>query len=146
KYEILAKLREGGMGAIYKVRHRLLDELRVIKVMRQELLGDEELRQRFTQEAKTATRLKHANIGGFLDFALDPDGTAYIVMEFIDGVTLSDVLKAEGPPGLPFTLEIAHQALAALGYLHRKNVIHRDIAPDNLMLTVEDRRPVVKLI
>jgi len=147
KYKIVSKLREGGMGAIYKVRHRLLDELRVIKVMRREFTDNEDLQHRFTLEARTATRLRHPNLVEVQDFALDPDGTAYIVMEFIEGVTLADVLKSEGPPELPLTLEIAHQTLLALGYLHHKNVVHRDIAPDNLMLTVsDDGHPAVKLI
>ena len=135
------------MGTIYKVRHRLLDEIRVVKVMRPQIGADEELKRRFTQEAKTATRLKHPNIGAILDFALDSDGMAYIVMEYIDGVNLSELLSASGPPGVPMTLEIAHQALLALGFLHRKNVVHRDVAPDNLMLTYDDEsRPQLKLI
>ncbi|HEX9150046.1 MAG TPA: protein kinase, partial [Thermoanaerobaculia bacterium] len=147
KYEILAKIKEGGMGTIYKVRHRLLDEVRVVKVMRPQIGADAELSRRFTQEAKTATRLKHPNIGAILDFALDSDGMAYIVMEYIDGVNLTELLAASGPPGLPLTLEIAHQTLLALGFLHRKNVVHRDVAPDNLMLTRnEDGTPQIKLI
>ena len=147
KYEILEKIKEGGMGTIYKVRHRLLDEVRVVKVMRPQIGADEELKRRFTQEAKTATRLKHPNIGAILDFALDSDGMAYIVMEFIDGVNLAELLRASGPPGVSMTLELAHQALQALGFLHRKNVVHRDVAPDNLMLTYdEDGRPQLKLI
>jgi eukaryotic-like serine/threonine-protein kinase len=147
KYEIIAKIKEGGMGTIYKVRHRLLDEIRVVKVMRPQIGADEELRRRFTQEAKTATRLKHPNIGAILDFALDSDGMAYIVMEYIDGVNLTELLAASGPPGLDLTLEIAHQSLLALGFLHRKNVVHRDVAPDNLMLTRdEEGGPRIKLI
>jgi serine/threonine-protein kinase len=147
KYEILAKIKEGGMGTIYKVRHRLLDEVRVVKVMRPQIGADQELSRRFTQEAKTATRLKHPNIGAVLDFALDSGGIAYIVMEYIDGVNLSELLMASGPPGLPLTLEIAHQALLALGFLHRKNVVHRDVAPDNLMLTHDEEGTAqIKLI
>ena len=147
KYEILGKLREGGMGAIYKVRHRLLDEIRVIKVMRPQILSNEEMKRRFVEEARTATKLKHPNICTIYDFALDEDGTAYLVMEFIDGVTLADLFRTPDPPGLAVTLEVAHQALLALGYLHRRNVVHRDIAPDNLMLTSdEEGRPLIKLI
>ncbi|MEO8189178.1 MAG: serine/threonine-protein kinase [Acidobacteriota bacterium] len=145
KYEILGKIREGGMGAIYKVRHRLLDEVRAIKVMRPQVLSDDELRQRFAEEAKTATRLKHPNICTIHDFALDDDGTAYLVMEFIDGVTLAEMEHKPAPLGM--TLEVMHQALLALAYLHRRNVVHRDIAPDNLMLTSDqDGMPLVKLI
>ncbi len=147
KYEILGKIREGGMGTIYRVRHRLLDEIRVVKVLKPQALSNEEMKRRFIEEARTATRLKHPNIGTIHDFALDEEGKAYLVMEFIDGVNLADLLKRQGPPGIALSLEIAHQALLALGYLHRKNVVHRDIAPDNLMLSQdEDRKPVVKLI
>ncbi len=147
KYEILGKIREGGMGTIYRVRHRLLDEIRVVKVLKPQALSNEEMKRRFVEEARTATRLKHPNIGTIHDFALDEKGKAYLVMEFIDGVNLADLLKQQGPPGIALSLEVAHQALLALGYLHRKNVVHRDIAPDNLMLTHdEDRKPVVKLI
>jgi serine/threonine protein kinase len=147
KYEILGKICEGGMGAIYKVRHRLLDEIRVIKVMRPQIGDDEEMKKRFVQEAKTVTRLKHSNIGAVLDFALDADGTAYIVMEFIDGVTLADVFKSTDLPEIPLALEVAHQTLLALGYLHRRSIVHRDIAPDNLMLTRDDDgNPRVKVI
>ncbi len=147
KYEILGKIREGGMGTIYKVRHRLLDEVRVIKVLQPHIVADAEMKQRFAEEARTATRLKHPNICTIHDFAIDEDGTAYLVMEYIDGVNLSEMLKSTGRPGLSLALEITHQALLALGYLHRKDVVHRDIAPDNLMLTHDEQgRPLVKLI
>jgi eukaryotic-like serine/threonine-protein kinase len=147
KYEILAKIREGGMGTIYKVRHRLLDEIRVVKVMQPHVVADADLKRRFLEEAKTAIRLKHPNICTIFDFAVDEDGTAYLVMEYIDGVNLADLLRSRGRLGVPLTIEIAHQALLALGYLHRKSVIHRDVAPDNLMLTHdEEGGPVIKLI
>jgi serine/threonine protein kinase len=135
------------MGAVYRVRHRLLDEVRVIKVMRPRAVGDPEMRRRFLDEAKVATRFKHPNICAIHDFSIDENGTAYLVMEHIDGVNLSDLLHSSGCPRLPLTLEIAHQTLLALGYLHRKHVVHRDVAPDNLMLTEDEaRRPLVKLI
>jgi serine/threonine protein kinase len=147
KYEILEKIREGGMGAIYKVRHRLLDEIRVIKLMRQQLVEDEELKARFLREARLAIKLRHPNIAQLYDFTVDDDGTAFIVMEFIDGMTLEDVLGFHGPPPLGLALEIAQQSLKALGYLHTKGFIHRDISPDNLMLTGDmDDQPLVKLI
>ena len=147
KYEILEKIREGGMGAIYKVRHRLLDEIRVIKLMRQQLVEDEELKARFLREARLAIKLRHPNIAQLYDFTVDDDGTAFIVMEFIDGMTLEDVLSFHGPPPLGLALEIAQQSLRAIAYLHLKGLIHRDISPDNLMLTVDtDGQPLVKLI
>jgi eukaryotic-like serine/threonine-protein kinase len=147
KYEILEKIREGGMGAIYKVRHRLLDEIRVIKLMRQQLVEDEELKTRFLREARLAIKLRHPNIAQLYDFTVDDDGTAFIVMEFIDGMTLEDLLAFHGPPPLGLALEIAQQSLKALGYLHLKGFIHRDISPDNLMLTEDtEGQPLIKLI
>jgi len=88
KYEILDKIREGGMGSIYRVRHRLLDEIRVVKVMKPGVVADADLRRRFVEEARTATRLKHPNICTIHDFAIDDSGMAYLVMEFIEGVNV----------------------------------------------------------
>lgn len=146
KYTILAKLREGGMGTIYKVHHNLLDEVRVIKFMRAAVSRDPASHQRFVQEAKLVTRFRHPNIAAVYDFAMDDELTAYIVMEYVHGVNLSDALSALHPMSLPLVLEIAVQTLDALAYLHRKNVVHRDISPDNIMIVVEDRAVVVKLI
>lgn len=147
KYEILEKIQEGGMGAIYKVRHRLLGEERVIKVMRPHLQNDEILRTRFLQEARAAARLSHPNIARIFDFTIDDEGVAYIVMELIPGSTLGELIRAGQRPGLPLVLEIARQSLDAIGYIHRQKVVHRDIAPDNLMLYRDDSgAPRIKLI
>lgn len=147
KYEILERLQVGGMGAIYKVRHRLLGDERVVKVMRPQLVDDPELQQRFHREARAATRLIHPNIARLYDFSVDDDGAAYIVMEFIAGWTLDDLISHGELPPLGLALEIAEQGLKAIGHLHAHGVIHRDISPDNLMLTADvDGRPAVKLI
>lgn len=146
KYEILGRIREGGMGAIYKVRHRLLDEIRVVKVIRPKIASDEEMRNRFLREARLATRLKHANVLTFHDFALGADGTAYMVLEYIDGVNLGEMLRTSGVPPFPLALSIGHQLLAALAYLHGKGIVHRDISPDNAMVFQEGDEIRLKLI
>ena len=148
KYEILGKLREGGMGSLYKVRHRLLDEVRVVKVIRSQADAvGEEGADRFLREARAAIRLRHPNVAVLHDFAVSEDGQAFIVMEHIDGWNLLEVLGGYGPPPVPLTLEIARQSLKALGYLHRHKIVHRDVSPDNLMLTRDvDGHPLVKLI
>lgn len=147
QYEVIQPLKEGGMGAIYKVRHRLLDEIRVVKVMRPQTSEDPDMRRRFLREAKMAIRVRHPNIGQLYDFQVDEAGTAVMVMEFIDGVTLQEVLRSGPMPSLPFVIEIAVQTLGALSCLHFSGIIHRDVSSDNVMLTRSfDGRPLVKLI
>ena len=147
KYEILQPLREGGMGAIYKVRHRLLDEIRVVKLMRPHASENSDLRKRFVREAKMAIRVRHPNIGQLYDFSIDENGSAVIVMEFIDGVTLQDVLASGPLPSLPFVIDVAVQTLRALSCLHINGIVHRDVSSDNVMLTRNfDGRPLVKVI
>jgi len=138
KYEVLAKIREGGMGAIYKVRHRLLNELRVIKVMRPEVAQSSEQRKRFLREAQTATRLRHSNIVAFHDFFIDDEDTAYMVMEYIAGINLRDMVRDCGPFPISLALDLSRQCLSAFDYLHRKGVVHRDVSPDNVMMTREE--------
>jgi eukaryotic-like serine/threonine-protein kinase len=147
KYEILGKIKEGGMGAIYMVRHRLLGETRVVKVLRPQLDDQAEFHTRFLREARTAIQLRHPNIAQLYDFTADDQGNAYIVMEYIEGLDLRELLRRIGPPPLGLTIELAVQSLAALGFLHRRSMVHRDISPDNLMLTRDaDGKPVVKLV
>lgn len=147
KYEVLSRLRQGGMGAVYKVRHRLLDEMRAVKVIRSWAVGSEEAAGRFLREARVASRLRHPNLAILHDFAVDEGGDAYLVSEFIDGWTFREILRRQGPPALALGLEMARQSLKALGYLHRQRILHRDVSPDNLMLTRDaDGLPLVKLI
>ncbi len=147
KYEVIAKLKEGGMGSVFKVRHVLLDDVRVIKVMRPQIEGDADAQRRFQQEARLATSLKHPNIADLMDFSVDANGNFYMVMEYIEGVTLAELVAARGPLALKTALEVADQTLRALSYLHKRGIVHRDIAPDNLMISKgPDDRIVVKLI
>jgi len=147
KYEILKKLAEGGMGAVYKVRHRLLDEIRVVKVMRPQMEQHKQSRDRFLREARIAVGVRHRNIAQMYDFSIDEQGTAFIVLEYVDGSTLQEILKKGGPPPVALALEIAQQSLQSLAYLHQKGIVHRDISPDNLMLTRDDwGKPLIKLI
>ncbi len=147
KYEILEKLAEGGMGAVYKVRHLLLDEIRVVKVMRPHLEDDEHLRRRFLREARSAVKLRHPNIAQIYDFTIAEDGTSYMVMEFIDGKNLIELRRLRGRLSVGLALEIGVQSLSALSYLHQCHFVHRDISPDNLMLTTDLKGDhLVKLI
>lgn len=138
KYEVLEKLREGGMGAIYLVRHRLLGQVRVVKVMRPNVAASPDMHGRFLREAQLATRLSHPSIVTFHDFAVDSAETAYMVMEYIEGASLADLLKAAGRLPLSLVVRVGTEALDALGYLHRRRVVHRDLSPDNVMLAVDE--------
>lgn len=146
KYEVIEKIRDGGMGSIYKVRHVLLGEIRVMKTLRGQFQHNELARQRFFREARLATSLRHPNIAAVYDFSETPDHSCLMIMEYIDGQNLAELLSL-GPPPIAETLAISIQALDALGYLHRKGIVHRDVSPDNLMVTKGDRgEMVVKLI
>jgi tRNA A-37 threonylcarbamoyl transferase component Bud32/uncharacterized caspase-like protein len=147
KYDILEKMGEGGMGAIYKVRHQLLEEVRVVKTIRAHLKDQEQHQKRFLHEARMATQLRHPGIAQTHDFGIDDEGSAYIVMEFIDGIDLADTNDRGVRLSQKEILEVADQTLDILSYLHRKKLVHRDISPDNIMLTRDDSgRLQVKLI
>lgn len=148
KYEVLCQLGSGGMGAVFKVRHRYLDEIQVIKLMHTSLANSEDLRSRFVREARLAKQLRHQNIAEVIDFSVTTDGSAYIVLEFIEGIDLRQMLSnAARPLEWQFVSEVAVQTLSVLGFLHGRGYVHRDISPDNLMLTRRaDGTPLIKLI
>ncbi|HUP59911.1 MAG TPA: serine/threonine-protein kinase [Thermoanaerobaculia bacterium] len=135
KYQIIDRLGVGGMGEIFKVRHIHLNELRVIKIMRPNVAADDQGLQRFLQEARTSTMIKHKNLAMLYDFAQLEDGSYYMVWEFIDGTNIQKWIGQHGamPPRL--TVEISAQALQGLDHLHSMGLIHRDISPENIMLS-----------
>lgn len=147
-YEVLSRMGEGGMGAIYKVRHRFFDEIRVVKVMQADLELLPELKERFLGEAKRGKQLRHPNLAEVIDFSIASDGTSYIVMEYVDGVNLRELLARNGGPlDYRVVIPIAEQALAALDFLHSRKFVHRDISPDNIMLVDQSQGALqVKLI
>ena len=134
KYEILDKLAEGGMGHVYRARHIHLDEIRIIKVTKPDPIGDGSESARFQGEARLATLVRHPNVAGLYDFSRLPDGSFYMVWEFIDGVTLEEWLRRKGPIPPRQALEVARQVLAGLSEIHAQGIVHRDLAPDNIML------------
>lgn len=147
KYQIIDRLGVGGMGEIFKVRHIHLNELRVIKIMRPNVAADDQGLQRFLQEARTSTMIKHKNLAMLYDFAQLEDGSYYMVWEFIDGTNIQKWIAQNGamPPRL--TVEIAIQALHGLEHLHSMDLIHRDISPENIMLSQDTKgKLVVKVI
>jgi serine/threonine-protein kinase len=139
KYEIVQRLGSGGMGEVYLVRHLHLQELRVVKILRQDLAADPSAQKRFMREARLATQIKHPNVATLYDFSRLEDGSFYMVWEHIEGDDVGDRLRRSGPFPLPLAVQLGIQALRGLEAIHQSGVIHRDLSPDNLMLT-EDRR------
>jgi serine/threonine-protein kinase len=143
RYQVESVLGEGGMGIVYGARHRSLDKRFALKVMRAHMARDGELAARFTQEARAAAAIHHPNIVQITDFGDLPIGAPYFVMELLDGVPLSQLLKCGGPPPFARALRIVKQVAAALAAAHAVGVVHRDLKPDNIHITSYD---VVKVL
>ncbi len=147
KYQILDRLGVGGMGEIFKVRHIHLNELRVIKIMRPQVAADDQGLQRFLQEARTSTMIKHRNLAMLYDFAQLDDGSYYMVWEFIDGTNIQKWIAQNGPVPPRLSVEVAVQALYGLDHLHSMGLIHRDISPENIMISQDHHgKLLVKVI
>jgi serine/threonine protein kinase len=147
KYQILDRLGIGGMGEIFKVRHIHLNELRVIKIMRPNVAADDQGLQRFLQEARTSTMIKHKNLAMLYDFATLDDGSYYMVWEFIDGTNIQKWIAQNGPVPSRLAVEMSIQALNGLEHLHSMGLIHRDISPENIMLSQDHHgKLLVKVI
>ncbi len=138
KYEIVQRLGSGGMGEVYLVRHVHLQELRVVKILRQDLAADPSAQKRFMREARLATQIKHPNVAILYDFATLPDGSFYMVWEHIQGQDVGDRIRSQGPFPVPVAVQLGIHALQGLEAVHATGVIHRDLSPDNLMIT-EDK-------
>ena len=134
KYEILAKLGSGGMGIVYKGRDLTLNRLIAIKVLSSAAQANEESILRFQREARAAGAIKHQNIVAVHEFAATDEGLPYIVMDYVDGIALADVLPGTGSLSLERCLDIAIGVSGALAFAHAKGVIHRDLKPANIML------------
>ncbi len=144
KYEIVRRLGSGGMGEVHLVRHLHLQELRVIKILRQDLASDPSAQARFLREARLATQIKHPNVAILYDFSRLQDGSFYMVWEYIEGQDVGDRIRKSGPFPVPVAIQLGIQALRGLEAIHQTGVIHRDLSPDNLMIT-EDRRGQLRM-
>lgn len=135
-YELLELVGEGGMGAVYRARQISLDREVAVKVLAPRLAKDGEFVARFVREARSVAKINHPNILQIHDVA-DADGLHFIAMEFIRGRTLSDLLKDKGYLDWRDCVGYARQAALGLAAAAKANIIHRDVKPDNLMITSE---------
>ena len=133
RYRILAKLGEGGMGAVYRAEQISLKRQVAVKLLRPEVLGNELLLRRFNAEAEAVAKLSHPNTVNIYDFGQDADGSLFIAMEYIEGRSLRTVLHGEALSPRR-ALAIAHQVAASLSDAHAHAIVHRDLKPDNVML------------
>ncbi len=137
RYEIQGKVGTGGMGIVYRAQDRQLDEVVALKVLRSEALrADPSLLERFKQEIKLARKITHRNVLRTHDFA-EADGVAYISMEYLEGVTLKDLIRSKGALPLGVGLSIAKQMCHGLEAAHQGGVVHRDIKPQNMLIIPE---------
>jgi serine/threonine protein kinase len=146
KFRIISKLGQGGMGAVYKAEHARMGRLCAIKVVPPELAKKPEALERFEREAKLSSLLKDPHAIGVYDFGKTLDGMFYLVMEFVEGETLSAILRREGHLPLPRVVEICRQAGAALADAHSQNIIHRDLKPDNIMICNKNGKDWVEVL
>lgn len=141
KFEILEELGRGGFGTVYKARDKALNRLVAIKVLHPNLVNDPAFLGRFRQEAQIAANLDHPNLVPVYDYGED-EGRYFIVMGYMPGGSLKDLLKNKGSLTKERALEILQQISAGLAYAHKKGVIHRDLKPGNILFDDEGKARV----
>ena len=139
-YTLLEPIGHGGMAAVYRARQETLDRIVAVKVLSDNLAASDEFMQRFVREARTAANMRHPNVITVHDFGQDERGVPYLVLEYVDGLTLADLMDA----GLEDSRipDLLDQIAAGLDYAHGHGVIHRDVKPGNVLLA-EDGRVVL---
>jgi len=135
KYRIDQLVGRGGMGAVYRARDLRLDRNVALKMVRAELLMDADARRRFRREAQIVARLQHPSIVSIFDYGNLPDGTAFLVMEFVKGENLRQLLDRDRRVPLDRVVRIVAAVAGAIGAAHREGVLHRDLKPENILMT-----------
>ncbi|OZV12859.1 serine/threonine protein kinase [Tissierella sp. P1] len=142
RYEIIEQIGGGGMALVYKAKCQLLDRFVAIKVLKDEFVNDEEFVRKFRRESQAAASLSHPNIVNIYDVGVESDGNNqiyYIVMEYIKGKTLKELIKEKGKLSIENALDYSYQIAEALQHAHKNHLVHRDIKPHNIMITDDNR-------
>jgi serine/threonine protein kinase len=134
RYRLSKKLGEGGMGVVYKAEHVLIGKAVAIKILRSEFAKSQDLVARFHQEARSASRIHHEHVVDITDFGKTPDGSAYFVMEYLEGCDLANLIE-NGPITYQRAIPIVGQVCSALHAAHEAGIIHRDLKPENIFLS-----------
>jgi serine/threonine protein kinase len=140
-YRVEARLGEGGMGLVFAAVHETIGKRAAIKVLRAELSENAEVMRRFFNEARATSQVRHPGLVDVYDFGQLPSGSAYIVMELLEGETLYSRLRRQPCLGEPLAVALGSQLAAALGAAHLRGVIHRDLKPDNIFLVDDAALP-----
>jgi beta-lactam-binding protein with PASTA domain/predicted Ser/Thr protein kinase len=135
RYDLQEEIGGGGMAVVYRAIDTWLGRQVAVKMLRTQFAGDEEFVRRFRREAQSAASLSHPNIVNLYDMGITEDGQHYIVMEYVDGPTLKEVIRDRGPLPVKEALDITMQICDALEHAHDHGIIHRDIKPHNILLT-----------
>jgi serine/threonine-protein kinase len=135
KYRIDKLIKTGGMGSVYCGKHVLMDKTVAVKVLRPSLAVDDAVVARFSREAKAASRISHPHAVSVTDFGEAENGVVFLVMEYLDGRTLKEIIVSEGRFTLERAVEIVRQVAGALDAAHGQGVVHRDLKSDNIMLS-----------
>jgi serine/threonine-protein kinase len=145
RYEIVEKIGSGGMAIVYKAKCRLLDRYVAIKILKEEFTEDDEFIRKFRRESQAAASLSHPNIMNIYDVGSEENEKNkihYIVMEYIKGKTLKEVITEKGKLSTEETVSFSKQIAEALSHAHKNHIIHRDIKPHNIMITEDNRLKV----
>jgi len=138
KYKIEELIKTGGMGSVYRGKHVLMEKTVAIKVLRPSLAMDNVVVARFSREAKAASRINHPHAVTVTDFGEAENGVVFLVMEYLHGQTLKDIIRHEGALPLARVVEIVRQVAGALDAAHQQGVVHRDLKSDNVMLSEQN--------
>lgn len=146
-YDVVERIGGGGMGTVYRARHKVLNKTVAIKMLHKELAGDPVNLRRFQIEATAAGSLTHANLAAVYDSGVTEDGTPYLVMDYLQGVSLDAILKKEGFLEYDRFFNIFGQVCEALTHAHSKSIVHRDLKPSNIVIVrLEGGHEHVKLV
>jgi serine/threonine-protein kinase len=140
RYRISSLIGEGGMGAVYLAEHTLMRKRFALKLLHPQMAENQEVLARFRREAEAAAHVEHPNIVAATDFGQTEDGAFFLVLEYVDGVTLRNRL-AGGPLSTAQALYVARQIALALGRAHEAGIVHRDLKPENVMLVTREADP-----
>jgi serine/threonine-protein kinase len=147
RYRVLRTVGEGGMGRVYLAEHVRMGRLSAVKVMSPALAPTPDAISRFNREASNASRINHPNVAAIYDFGETEDGTLYLAMEYVEGKTLTAILREGGPLVPKRAAELAGQIADGLHAAHHLGIVHRDLKPDNILVTTRhDGREQVKIV